>query len=129
MYRVMPFGLKNAPVVFSRIMVNAFKDFIHDFLEVYVDDWIIYVLVKDHVQTLRMMLNKCRSLQISLNLKKCMFVVPFGTLLEHIIYKEGLIVDPLKVRLIFTLQPPKTTLEVKTFLGYIGYNRNLSEDM
>ena len=32
-YTVMPFGLKNAPVVFSQIMVQAFQDFIHNFLK------------------------------------------------------------------------------------------------
>jgi hypothetical protein len=38
-YIVMSFGLKNAPAVFSRIVVVAFKEFIHKFLEVYLDDW------------------------------------------------------------------------------------------
>jgi hypothetical protein len=33
-YIVMSFGLKNAPVVFSRVVVATFKDFIHKFLEV-----------------------------------------------------------------------------------------------
>ena len=37
-YTVMPFGLKNAPAIFSRIVVYAFKYFIHNFLEVYFDD-------------------------------------------------------------------------------------------
>ena len=37
-YTIMPFGLKNAPVIFSRIVVSSFKDFIHKFLEVYFDD-------------------------------------------------------------------------------------------
>ena len=37
-YTVMPFGLKNTPSIFSRIVVSAFKDFIHKFLEVYFDD-------------------------------------------------------------------------------------------
>ncbi|KAH9294860.1 hypothetical protein KI387_038448, partial [Taxus chinensis] len=32
-YTVMPFGLKNVPVVFSCIVVQAFKDFIHNFLQ------------------------------------------------------------------------------------------------
>ena len=31
-YIVMPFGLKNAPTVFSRVVVVAFKEFIHKFL-------------------------------------------------------------------------------------------------
>ena len=34
-YTVIPFGLKNDPAIFSRIVVSAFKDFIHKFLEVY----------------------------------------------------------------------------------------------
>jgi len=37
-YTVMPFGLKNAPTIFSRVVVAAFKEFIHKFLEVYFDD-------------------------------------------------------------------------------------------
>jgi hypothetical protein len=32
-YIVMPFGLKNAPTIFSRIVVVAFKEFIHKFIE------------------------------------------------------------------------------------------------
>ena len=37
-YHVMPFGLKNAPAVFSRIAIAAFREYIHKFLEVYMDD-------------------------------------------------------------------------------------------
>ena len=33
-YTVMPFGLKNAPIIFSRIVVSSFKYFIHKFIEV-----------------------------------------------------------------------------------------------
>ena len=37
-YTVMPFGLKNVPTIFSRVVVAAFKEYIHKFLEVYFDD-------------------------------------------------------------------------------------------
>jgi hypothetical protein len=37
-YTVMPFGMKNAPAIFSRVVITAFKEFIHRFLEVYLDD-------------------------------------------------------------------------------------------
>lgn len=33
-YIVMPFGLKNAPAIFSRVVVATFKEYIHKFLEV-----------------------------------------------------------------------------------------------
>ena len=34
-YMVIPFGLKNAPAISSKIVVTSFKYFIHKFLEVY----------------------------------------------------------------------------------------------
>jgi hypothetical protein len=37
-YSVMPFGLKNSPTIFSRVVVEAFRDFLHKFLEAYFDD-------------------------------------------------------------------------------------------
>lgn len=33
-YTVMPFGLKNALAIFSRVVIAAFKEFFHKFLEV-----------------------------------------------------------------------------------------------
>jgi hypothetical protein len=59
-YTVMPFGLKNAPTIFSRVVIDSFKEFIHKFLEVYLDDWTVYSLLNDHVEVLRMMLERCR---------------------------------------------------------------------
>lgn len=59
-YTVMPFGLKNAHAMFSRIVIAAFKEFIHKFLEVYFDDWTVFVLVKHHVASMRLMLDTCR---------------------------------------------------------------------
>jgi hypothetical protein len=59
-YTVMSFGLKNTPTIFSRVAIATFKEFIHQFLEVYLDDWIVYSLLKDHVEVLRLMLERCR---------------------------------------------------------------------
>ena len=88
-YIVMPFGLKNAPAIFSRIVVAAFKEYIHKFLEVYLDDWIVFGLVKHHIACLCLMLDTCWWHQISLNLKKCTFLIPFGNLLGHVVCKQA----------------------------------------
>jgi hypothetical protein len=45
-YTIMSFLLKNALAIFSRVVIAAFKEFIHQFLEVYLDDWIVYSLLK-----------------------------------------------------------------------------------
>jgi hypothetical protein len=48
-YNVIPFGLNNSHVVLSRIVIATFHDFIHKFLEVYMDEWMVYNLLKENV--------------------------------------------------------------------------------
>jgi hypothetical protein len=55
-YMVVPFGLKNAPTIFSRIVVKAFQEYIYNTIVVYFDDWIIYILFKNHIQWLKLVL-------------------------------------------------------------------------
>jgi len=117
----MPFGLNNAPTIFSRVFVATFKEYIHQFLEVYFDDWMVFGLFKDHVGSLRLMLERCRQYQISLNLKKCIFGVSVGILLGHIVCKEGLMVDPAKIAIIVNLAPPGFVKQLITTLGHTGY--------
>jgi hypothetical protein len=114
----MPFGLKNGPTIFSRVVIAYFKEFIHQFLEVYLDGWIVYSLLKDHVEVLRLMLEICRQCQISLNIKKCIFGTPFGILLGHIVCKKGLLVDPSKIAVIVNLTPPKSIRQLRETLGH-----------
>jgi hypothetical protein len=105
-YKVMSFGLKNAPIVFSRIVVKAFQEYIYKTMVVYFDDWTIYNLLKDHIQWLRMMLERCRKIQLYLNIKKCIFSTPIGILLGHIVCKDGIKVDMAKIKIILDLKPP-----------------------
>jgi hypothetical protein len=55
-YIVMSFRLKNEPTIFSRVVIAAFKEFIHQFIKVYLDDWTVYILLKNYVEVLRLML-------------------------------------------------------------------------
>lgn len=58
-YTVMPFGLKNTPVIFSWVVIELFKEFIHKFLEVYFNGCTMFGLVKHHVASLHLMLDTC----------------------------------------------------------------------
>jgi hypothetical protein len=115
----MPFGLNKSSTVFSRIVIETFQDFI----EVYMDDWMIYSLLKEHVALLRLMFDKCRELHILLNLRKCIFYVPHGNLLGHIVCREGVLVDPAKVAFIVNMPPPTSAKNFHSTLGHIGYYR------
>lgn len=110
----MPFGLKNAP---------AFKEFIHKFLEVYLDDSTTFSLLKDNVETLRLMLDRCRQFQIYLNLKKCILCASFGIMLGHLVCKQGLLVGPAKIVVIVDFPPPTVVRQLQATLGHTGYYR------
>jgi len=58
-----------------------------------------------------------------LNLKKCIFGVPFGILLGNIVCKQGLVVDPAKIAIIVNLEPPGFVKHLRIALGHIGYYR------
>ena len=120
-YTIMLFGLKNVPAIFSRVVVEAFKEYIHKFLEVYFDDWTIFGLVKCHAASLRLMLDTCRRYQIVLNLKKCLFCVPFGNLLGHVVCRQGLMVDLTKIAMILNLEALRGVKHLHTTLGHTGY--------
>lgn len=45
-------------------------------MDFYFDEWIVYTLLKDHIQWLRLILKRCRQVQLSLNIKKCILQLP-----------------------------------------------------
>jgi hypothetical protein len=122
-YTVMPFGLNNSPTIFYRVVVEVFKEFLHKWLEAYFDDWTMFSFLKNHIECLRLMLDKCRQCQISLNMKTCILFSPFGFLLGHIVCKQGLLVDPSKIEIIVDLPPSNSVKQLRTVLGHIGYYR------
>jgi len=120
-YIVMTCSLKNALTIFTKVVVAAFKEFIHKFLEVYLDDWTIFSLLKYHVELMRLMLDKCRHYHISLNVKKFIFCVTFGIFLGHVVCKRGLIMDPVKIVVIVDFPPPTSMRQLKSTLGPTEY--------
>jgi hypothetical protein len=118
-YTIILFVLKNSiPSIVSRVVVEAFKEFLHKFLGAYFDDWTVFSLLKNHIECLRLMLDKCRQCHIALNMKKCILFSPFGVLLGHIVCKQGLLVDPYKISIILDLPPRTSVKQLHTSLGH-----------
>ena len=65
---------------------------------------VVFGLVKHNIASLRLMLDTYRHPKIALKLKKCTFLVPFGNLLGHVVYNQGLMVDPAKIFVILNLE-------------------------
>ena len=54
-YRVVPFGLTNAPTTFQHLMCHVFRAFLRIFLQVYIDDLCVYSKQRsDHLFQLKL---------------------------------------------------------------------------
>jgi len=78
-------------------------------------------MLKYHVTILYLIFERCRQLQFSLNLNKCIFYKPFGTLLGHMVCKDGALVDPTKIAAITNLEAPTNVHTLRLIPGHTGY--------
>jgi hypothetical protein len=90
------------------------------------DYWTICNLLNEHVVLLRLIFDRCRELKISLNLIKCIFCVPHGNLLGHIVCREGVLIEPAKVVVIVNMPLLTSANKLGAMLGHIGYYRRFT---
>lgn len=128
-YTRMPFGLKNAPSTFQRVMDHLLKDYLHKFCFVYLDDIIIFSKSLDeHYQHIRLIFKKLRDFNLKIELNKCEFFKKEVPFLGHVITQNGIRPNPSKIEAISKYPIPKTTKEIKSFLGIAGYYRRFIKD-
>lgn len=120
----MPFGLKNAPATFQRLMntvllgLQGFKCFI------YMDDIVVYgdTLIA-HNKKLTEILERLRQHELKLQPSKCNFLQKEIVFLGHKITSEGIKPDEAKIQAVKNFPSPKNYKDVKTFLGMMSYYR------
>ncbi|GJU95069.1 reverse transcriptase domain-containing protein [Tanacetum coccineum] len=106
-YRLMPFGLCNAPDTFQRCMLAIFHDMIEESVEVFMDDFSVFGNSFDAcLNNLDKMLQRCKDAHLILNWEKCHFMVKEGIVLGHKVSSTGLEVDKAKINVILILSPP-----------------------
>jgi hypothetical protein len=93
-------------------------DYLDKFVVVFIDDILIYSQSEEeHVDHLRMVLQRLRERQLYAKLSKCEFWIDEVLFLGHIINKEGLAVDPKKVADILNWKAPTDARGIKSFIG------------
>ncbi|MBW0573704.1 hypothetical protein O181_113419 [Austropuccinia psidii MF-1] len=122
----MPFGIKNAPAHFQRMMDTIFQEeILEGWMVVYIDDIIIYSETwEDHVQYIDRVLSKFTPINLKISLKKCNFGQQELLALGHKVSGLSLAIDQNKVAAVLQKPVPKSMKEMQSFLGFASYYRN-----
>ena len=128
-YTVLPFGLCNAPSTFQSVMNGVFRDFIGKFVLIYLDDILIFSKDPDeHLQHIRMVLQRLKDQQFYAQLPKCHFYQKELKFLGYIVGDGKLKADPKKTDAIVKYPPPRDVSQVRTFMGMATQFRRFVKD-
>jgi len=123
-FKLMPFGLKNAPASFQRAMDLVLAGLVGVSCWVYLDDIIIASSsFERHLVDLEAVLTRLQSAGFTVKLSKCTFAQPSLHFLGHVISKDGVRADPRKTQALHDMPAPKNVFELRSFLGGAGYFR------
>ncbi|KAJ9515193.1 hypothetical protein QJQ45_002324 [Haematococcus lacustris] len=123
-FKVLCFGLTNAPAMFQRMMNNVFKPLINECVLVYIDDILVMSNTpEEHVQHLRQVLQLMRENKFYAKLAKCEFNKTQLAFLGHIVGSKGIAVDPAKVQVVKEWPTPRNLKDLQAFLGLANYFR------
>jgi hypothetical protein len=127
-FKVLSFGLTNAPATFQATMNDIFRPYLNKFVVVYIDDILVFSRSREeHVHHLRLVFDKLRENDFKIKLSKCEFEKTEVKFLGHVVGAEGVKVDPDKVAAVAQWQPPAHLTALRSFLGLAQYFRRFIE--
>lgn len=123
-FNVLPFGIKNSPGEFQRVIDNIFGDMYGQGVLCYVDDIVIYANdLEQLLFLLEEVLRRCQQSGLYLKLEKSEVVKQNVALLGHRVGVDGVRPSPEKVKAVKTAKPPTNRAELRSFLGLASYIR------
>ncbi|KAF1333396.1 Retrovirus polyprotein, partial [Globisporangium splendens] len=129
-YLVTPMGLRGSPGTFNRLLQRVFSD-LRDVMRIYFDD--IYVFTKStnvqkHLEALDRVLHRCEVQQLYIKLSKCQFCVGEIPCLGDFVGRNGVRMDPDKIKIVQEWPVPKTKKQMESFLGTTVYVSRFCKD-
>ena len=122
-YKVMLFGLANAPTTFQNMMNEIFKDLIDYGVVIYLDDILIYSRNEDkHIARTKKVLERLQEHQLALSPEKCEWHKSKVNFLGYVILEEGIEMDQEKIKTVLQWEEPTTVKEVQSFLGFANFD-------
>ena len=124
----LPFGLKNDPADFSRMMHMTLGDL--DFVEIYLDDITIHSKsFEDHLNHISIVLDRLDEANLKINHDKCTWCATEVKILGHIVSYNTIKMDSKKILAIKEWKTPRSVKHVQQFLGLANYYRRFVKDL
>lgn len=128
-FTVLPFGLTNAPATFQALMNDIFREHLGRFIVVYLDDILIFsTTLQEHKEHVRKALSILKDNELYAKASKCSFFQESVEFLGHIVDKDGLRMDPSKLKAIEEWPSPKNVSELRSFMGLANYYRRFHKN-
>ena len=128
-FRVLPFGLTNAPATFMALMHDVFRELLDDFVIVFLDDILVYSKNEaEHEEHLRRVLELLRQHKLYGKLSKCDFFKEEIEFCGHVVGKYGVRTAKDKVESILSFPQPDNVSALRSFLGLANYYRRYVKD-
>ncbi|XP_040262454.1 uncharacterized protein LOC120978250, partial [Bufo bufo] len=127
-FRVMPFGMKNAPATFQR-MVDQLLRGLQSFACAYLDDIAIHSDTWEaHLEHVGVVLDRIRGAGLTLKPDKCHLGMAEVQYLGHRVGCGKQRPEPAKIEAVANWPTPHTKTQVMAFLGTAGYYRRFVPD-
>ena len=128
-YKVMPFGLANAPATFQAYINETLAGLVDVICIVYLDDILIYSAnPEEHKKHVKQVLQRLREHGLYAKASKCVFSTQEVDFLGYIINTEGVVMEPSRVEAIQNWPTPTSYREVQVFLGFANFYRRFIHD-
>ena len=115
----MPFGLTNAPAIFQRLIDTCLGKLNLNWCIIYLDDIIVLSQTpEENLHRLKAVFNKLKADGLKLKPSKCDLFKQQINYLGHVVSKEGVSIDPEKIKAVTEWPQPTTVNEVRSFLGF-----------
>jgi transposase InsO family protein len=123
-FMVTPFGLKNSPSAYQRMMDEVFKNQLDKSVIVYVDDILVYSLdLETHITHLKEVAALLDRNGLQINLRKSKFALSEVLYCGYIVGDGCIRMDPNKIAVMRSWPVPQNPTDVRSFLGFTGFYR------